>query len=202
MKLHANRWILCCLGACFFLCVHLIKAEETETKNPAPARNEQTSPGRHPPPPPIGERKHPFATQFNVRARVHALLEQLRKNEPEEYERLLKLRSENRQEYLKELWEKMPEQKNEQRKKISEIDRHCWELGDKFNKASSEEEKNAAKKELSALLEQSLELVIQDTRERLERIQKILDNLNENREKILQQRLDDFLTGKNSASQK
>jgi len=201
MKLHANHWLFACLSTCFFLCVHRIQAEENEMAQPEPARDEQMPPEQPPPPPPPGERNHPFAPQPNVRARVHALLEQLRKNEPGEYERLLRLRSENRQEYMKELWEKMPERKNDQRKKITEIDRCCRKLGDKFNKATSEEEKNAAKTELSTLLEQSLELVIQDTRERLEHVQKILDNLNENREKIIQQRLNDFLTGKKPASQ-
>ena len=185
MKRTIPTWFFCML-AVFPLCLNsALHAEEKSI----PATATETAPGQPPPKPPFGQ-------PFNVRGRIHALLENLQQNEPEEYQRLMKLRNENREEYLKELWEKMPERKNDKRRKIAEIDRKCWELGEKFQKAATEQEKESIKAELSGLLEQSMDLVVQDTKERLERVQKILDNLNGNREKIIQERRDQFLSGK------
>lgn len=198
MKYAIPHWLFCLL-ATFSLCVNdTLRAEE---KN-IPATAPETEPGKPPmPPPPPGEHKLPFGQQFNVRGRIHALLENLQQNDPEEYQRLMKLRNENREKYLKELWGKLPEREreNDNRKKIAEIDRKCWELGVKHQKAATEQEKNDIKAELSVLLDQSMDLVMQDTRERLERIQKILDNLNNNRGKIIQERLEQFLSGKPAA---
>ncbi len=197
MKHAIHRKIFCML-AVFSLCVNgSLRAEENKIPEGAP----ETELGQAPPmpPPPPGEHTPPpFGQQFNVRGRIHALLENLQKNEPEEYQRLMKLRTENGEEYLKALWEKMPERENDNRRKLIETDRKCRELGEKFQKAQNEQEKAAIKEELSALLDQSMDLVVQDTKERLERVQKILDNLNENREKIIQQRMEQFLSGKSA----
>jgi len=196
MKYAIPNWFFCML-AMFSLCVNnTLRAEEKSIPATAPG----SELGKPPMPPPApGERKLPFGQQFNVRGRIHTLLENLQKKEPEEYQRLMKLRNENREEYLKELWKKMPERENDNRKKIAEIDRKCWMLGEKFQKAATDQEKNDIKAELSVLLDQSMDLVMQDTRERLERIQKILDNLNNNRGKIIQERLEQFLSGKPAA---
>lgn len=196
---HAIHLRIFCMLAVFALCMNgFLRAEEKTVTGGAP----ETELGQVPPmpPPPPGEHTSPpFGQQFNVRGRIHALLENLQKNEPEEYQRLMQLRTENREEYLKELWKKMPERENDNRKKITDIDRKCRELGEKFQNAATKQEKDAIKAELSALLDQSMDLVVQDTKERLERVQKILDNLNNNRGKIIQQRLEQFLSGKPAA---
>lgn len=145
-------------------------------------------------PPPAGHRV-PLGQQFNVRDRIKTMLEDLRENEPEEYQRLMKLREENREKYLQELRQRMPEREDGRGRKITETDRQCWKLGEKFRQATSEQEKESIKAELSALLEQSMQLVIQDSKERLERIQAMLDHLNNNREKIIEQRFEQFLSG-------
>lgn len=195
MKYTIHHWILCMLAA-FSLCADYSLGAE---KKNIPATTPETEFGQPPmPPPPPGEHKLPFGQQFNVRGRIHDMLENLKQNKPPEYQRLMKLRSENREEYLKELWKMMPERENDNRGKIAEIDRKCWELGEKFQKAATEQEKEAIKAELSPLLDQSMDLVVQDTKERLERVRKILDNLNNNRGKIIQQRLEQFLSGKPS----
>lgn len=185
MKHTISTWFSCML-AVFSLCLNnaLYAGEKS-----IPATTSEMASGQPPPKPPFGQ-------PFNVRGRIHALLENLRNNEPEEYQRLMKLRAENREEYLKELWKKMPERENDNRRKIADIDRKCWSLGEKFQQAATDQEKDAIKAELSGLLEQSMDLVVQDTKERLERVQKLLDNLNTNREKIMQERLDQFLSGK------
>lgn len=178
---HKLHYTLTCTLLMFSLCLNNLMANENK-------------PGQAPPPPPR-EHRIPLGQQFDVRARITALLENLRQNDPEEYQRLIKLRAENREKYLQELWEKLPERENDNREKIAETDRQCRELGKKFQQAGNEEEKEAIKAQLSTLLEQSMELVINDTKERLERVQGMLDHLNTNREKIMQQRLEQFLSG-------
>ncbi len=186
---HTFYHCIFCILAALTLCLNsTLGAEEKNIPTTAP----KTELGQPPP----GERILPFGQQFNVRTRIHEMLENLQKNEPEEYQRLMKLRNDNREEYFKELWKKMPERENDNRKKIAEIDRQCWELGKKYQKAATEQEKAAIKAELAPLLDQSMDLVTQDTKERLERVRKVLDNLNNNRDKIIQQRLEQFLSGK------
>jgi hypothetical protein len=183
---HSSHHFLFAMLAVVSLCMNNIMASENKDRQP-------------PPPPPPMEHKAPLGQQFNVRGRINALLENLRQNEPEEYQRLIKLRSQNREEYLKELWKKMPERENDNRQKIAETDRQCRKLGEKFQQAKTEQEKTDIKAELAALLEQSMELVLQDTKERLERVQAMLDHLNNNRERIIQQRLEQFLSGQTPA---
>ncbi|MDD3695705.1 MAG: hypothetical protein PHG44_07035 [Lentisphaeria bacterium] len=164
-------------------------AGRREDKRETGARGRRAGAGR----PSLGQ-------QYNLRNRVRLLMEYLQANEPEEFERLQKLKAEDREKYFHELWKKMPERENKKRDEVSRIEKQCHELAEKYRLAP-EAEKAAIELELGKMLERSMQLVIEDTEERLRGVQSALEHLNANKDKIILERLQKFL-GKEETSEK
>lgn len=141
-----------------------------------------------------GHRQKGNSEQNNIRLRLHEFLEQVKEKDPKEYERLVNLRKTNRQEYFREIRKKMPAGPNEKRRKMAEIDAETRQLAEKYKKTEDEKEKENIKKELESKLEQSMNLLIEDTKERLERIQDFLNGFTENYVEIKAERLSDLIS--------
>jgi len=141
------------------------------------------------------ERALHFKGSFSERleARFKMIMEYLKKNNPNEYERLMKLRDTDREKFAKEVWQHSPEY-SETREKIAALDNQCWELAKHYKDAITEAEKTDLKSQLRPLIDQSMELVIKDTQERLEKLQKQLDEMEKDQAKVKEKRLEYFLT--------
>ncbi len=141
------------------------------------------------------ERNLHFKGSFSERleARFNMIMEFLKKNNPAEYERLMKLREKDREQFTKEIWQHSPEY-SETRKKIAVLDNQCWELAEQYKNAITEAEKAKLKAQLQPLIDQTMELVITDTQERLEKLQKQLLEMEKDQAKVKEKRLEYFLT--------
>ncbi|NMA42031.1 MAG: hypothetical protein GX946_01470 [Oligosphaeraceae bacterium] len=161
----------------------------TDMRGRRERRNQERSPER---PARRTSERNSSGYQHSMRSRVRQLMEDLQANDPKEYERLQKLKRQDRELYFQELWKKMPERENKKRDEINRIEKQCHELAERHRQAP-ESEKKSIKKELNTKLERSMQLVIEDTEERLRSVESALEHLNANREKIINERLQKFL---------
>ena len=120
--------------------------------------------------------------------------ERLQKEKPEEVERLEKLKRTNREEYFRELRKLFPQQVRVPNQTMK-LDQQCWELGRQYKIARTEEEKKAIRKELEEMVEKSFEAMVQEAKDRLEALEKQLQDMEKNKEKINKQRMEMFLRG-------
>ncbi len=120
--------------------------------------------------------------------------ERLQKEKPEEVARLEKLKRTNREEYFRELRKLFPQQVRVPNKTMK-LDQQCWELGRQYKIARTEEEKKAIRKELEELVEKSFEAMVQEAKDRLEALEKQLQDMEKNKEKINKQRMEMFMRG-------
>ncbi len=120
--------------------------------------------------------------------------ERLQKEKPEEVERLEKLKRTNREEYFRELRKLFPQQVRVPNQTMK-LDQQCWELGRQYKIARTEEERKAIRKELEEMVEKSFEAMVQEAKDRLEALEKQLQDMEKNKEKINKQRMEMFLRG-------
>ncbi|MBO7092084.1 MAG: hypothetical protein J6W23_09885 [Victivallales bacterium] len=120
--------------------------------------------------------------------------ERLQKEKPEEVARLEKLKRTNREEYFRELRKLFPQQVRVPNQTMK-LDQQCWELGRQYKIARTEEERKAIRKELEEMVEKSFEAMVQESKDRLEMLEKKLQDMEQNKEKINKQRLEMFMRG-------
>lgn len=120
--------------------------------------------------------------------------EKFQKEKPEEAARLENLKRTNREEYFRELRKLFP-MKVRVPNMTMKLDQKCWELGRQYKIARTEEERKAIRKELEEMVEKSFEAMVQESRDRLEALQKKLQDMEMNKEKINKQRLEMFMRG-------
>ena len=120
--------------------------------------------------------------------------EKFQKEKPEEAARLEKLKRTNREEYFRELRKLFPMQVRVPNMTMK-LDQQCWELGRQYKIARTEEERKAIRKELEEMVEKSFEAMVQESKDRLEALQKKLEDMEKNKEEINKKRLEMFLNG-------
>ena len=135
-----------------------------------------------------GPQKHHRGEEFRK------VWERLQKEKPEEVARLEKLKSTNREEYFRELRKLFPQQVRVPNQTMK-LDQQCWELGRQYKIARTEEERQAIRKELEEMVEKSFEALVQEAKDRLETLEKKLQDMEKNKEKINKQRLELFMRG-------
>ncbi|MBR4899632.1 MAG: hypothetical protein IKZ46_01710 [Victivallales bacterium] len=135
-----------------------------------------------------GPQKHHRGEEFRK------VWERLQKEKPEEVARLEKLKSTNREEYFRELRKLFPQQVRVPNQTMK-LDQQCWELGRQYKIARTEEERQAIRKELEEMVEKSFEAMVQEAKDRLETLEKKLQDMEKNKEKINKQRLEMFMRG-------
>ena len=144
-----------------------------------------------PPPHPAGPPPHGKGDRMPPPVRHY--FSQLKKENPAEYERLLKLRMEDRDQFMKEMAKRLPRQHNPAEEKFRELDRQCWELARQLNADPPPENADELQERLNALVAESVDSMIQQTQERLEEIQARLTQMKHLRDRIVQQRLNFYL---------
>lgn len=144
-----------------------------------------------PPPHPAGPPRHGKGDRMPPPVRHY--FSQLKKEDPAEYERLLKLRMEDRDQFMKEMAKRLPRQHNPAEEKFRELDRQCWELARQLNADPPPENADELQAQLNVLVAESVDSMIQQTQERLEEIQTRLTQMKHLRDRIVQQRLNFYL---------
>ena len=122
----------------------------------------------------MGQMKHHRGEEFR------RVWERLQKEKPEEIARLEKLKRTNREEYFRELRKLFPQQIRVPNQTMK-LDQQCWELGRQYKIARTEEERQAIRKELEEMVEETLE--------------KKLKDMEANKEEINKRRLEMFMRG-------
>ena len=161
--------------------------------------------GVMPPPPPQqngrpggmgpgGMNGGPMMRGAHRREEFRKVWERLQKENPEEAARLEKLKQTNREEYYRELRKLFPPQVRVPSMTMK-LDQQCWELGRQYKNARTEEERKAIRKELEELVEKSFEAMVQESKDRLEMLQKQLQEMEEKKDEINKKRLEMFLRG-------
>ena len=144
-----------------------------------------------PPPHPDGPRRHGKGDRMPPQVRHY--FTQLEKENPAEYERLLKLRMEDRDQFMREMAKRLPRQHTPAEEKFRELDRQCWELARQLNADPPPENADELQAQLNALVAESVDSMIQQTQERLEEIQTRLTQMKHLRDRIVRQRLNFYL---------
>ena len=162
-------------------------------EEPALSPEISAAPEMPPPPPPMppGPRRHGKGDRMPPPVRHY--FTQLKKENPAEYERLLKLRMENRDQFMKEMADRLPHKQNPTEEKFRELDQKCWELARQLNADPPPENADELRAQLNTLVAESVDSMIQQTQERLEEIQARLTQMEHLRDRIVQQRMDFYL---------
>ncbi|NLZ64217.1 MAG: hypothetical protein GX902_10460 [Lentisphaerae bacterium] len=189
------------LYTCFSLSLCLNAQEQPkppEPENDAPVVEDLAIPQRGPAAKP--EYRHERRTRLRgmtysdrLEERFHMIMKYLEKNNPSEYERLMKIRNSDREKFAKEIWQHSPEH-NETRQKIAELDKQCWDLAEQYKLTGTDSDKDKIKAKLQSLIDESTQLVIKDTQERLEKLQSQLQEMEKDQDKVKERRLEFFLT--------
>jgi len=125
---------------------------------------------------------------------VVKMLEKLRAEDPQEYERLEQLRKSDVEKFFREVRSRLPRREGFS-SKISPIEQRCQELSRSYLAAKDDAEKARIAAELRKALKESFDLVISDAQARIERLQKQVGDLQAKEEQILAERLQMFLSG-------
>lgn len=146
-----------------------------------------------PPPPPHAPRHFERPRGDRMPPPVRHYFTQLKKENPAEYERLLKLRLENRDQFMKEMAKRFPRQHDPAEERFRELDRQCRELAQQLAADPEPENAEELREKLAAMVAESVDSMIEQTEQRLEEIQARLAQMKHLRDRIVQQRLDFYL---------
>lgn len=146
-----------------------------------------------PPPPPHAPRHFERPRGDRMPPPVRHYFTQLKKENPAEYERLLKLRLENRDQFMKEMAKRFPRQHDPAEERFRELDRQCRELTQQLAADPEPENAEELREKLAAMVAESVDSMIEQTEQRLEEIQARLAQMKHLRDRIVQQRLDFYL---------
>ncbi|MBO4618562.1 MAG: hypothetical protein J5654_00475 [Victivallales bacterium] len=144
-----------------------------------------------PPPHPAGPPHHGKGDRMPPPVRYY--FTQLKQENPAEYERLLKLRMEDREQFMKEMTQRFPRQHDPAEEKFRELDQKCWELARQLQTDPPPENADELRNQLNELVAESVDSMIQQTQQRLEEIQARLKQMEHLRDRIVQQRLDFYM---------
>lgn len=141
-----------------------------------------------------GRPRHRPGERWGRGAEVQELMAKLKKEQPEEFERLEALSKSDRVAYYAEIGKMLPE-RSMRNSKLGALEQQCRDLGIQYREAQDEKEKARLKAELEAAVKESFDLMLADSKRRLEALQERLDSLEAKEGEILAQRLDFFLNG-------
>ncbi len=119
--------------------------------------------------------------------------EHLKQENPDEFKRLMELRVTNQEEFLKEIKKAIPPRDHEMRRRRFDLDRKCFQLSVQLREATDEAEKKRLSAELDAAIDESLALVLKQAEAQMVELQKFIDQLKNDREKLRQERRKFFL---------
>ena len=179
--------ILCLLGV---FC-GMLSAQETPATVPAqviPLEQKQDAPP--PPPPGVRERGH-FGDEMFPEARP--FFEKLKKENPKEFKRLMKLRQEDRKQFMREISRMIPRPPQEHDQKFFALDKECWNLAKELRACTDETRQAELKAQLEAKISEHTDLLVERTQRRLEETAKRLQVIQKNRDKILKQQMEFYL---------
>ncbi len=134
------------------------------------------------------------------------IMSKLKKENPQEYERLENLRKTDIRAFVNEIRKYMPAPNGNMRR-MGQLDRECFELARSIQECKDPAEKTKLEEQLRAKIKEAFDFMLQDYDERLQRMTKQLESLKENEETILEERFKmltdtDFLREKNKWHEK
>ncbi len=152
-----------------------------------------------PPPPPPPSCAVPGDTPLpggRVPQHIRRYFERLRQENPAEFKRLMELRVNNQEEFLKEIKKAIPASDYEQKHRRFEADRKCFQLAARLREATDEAKKKRLSAELDAAIDESLALALGQAEAQAAEIQKFIEQLKNERERLHQDRRKFFLEAK------
>jgi hypothetical protein len=166
--------------------------------------------GQEPPPPPepapppqrAARRAGPNRDGAFMENAVKPMMERLRQENPDEFERLQELHQTDRQQFFTELREMLKQRqagKTGRSRAPSAEEVHCQELAKLYHQTQDQAEKERIRTELESAVQEAFEVRLENSRERLERLEKQIETfkkhiekLEQNREKIVETRIDEL----------
>lgn len=124
---------------------------------------------------------------------VRQYFQKLQKENPTEYQRLLKLRVENRDQFFQEMAKIFPNRSRDLHFKLLGIEKQCWAIARQLRTTPPPANAEELKKQLQTLTAASIDTIVENTQDRLKELQKRLELIQQKREEILVQRLNFFL---------
>ncbi len=118
---------------------------------------------------------------------VLMIMSKLKKEKPEEYERLENMRKTDLRAFVNEIRKYMPAPNGNMRR-MGQLDRECFELSRSICECKDAAEKAKLEEQLRAKIKEAFDFMLQDYAERLQRMTKQLEALKENEEAILDER--------------
>ncbi|MBO7741650.1 MAG: hypothetical protein J6S21_03770 [Victivallales bacterium] len=122
---------------------------------------------------------------------VRRFFDKLQKENPAEYNRLQKLRREDRRAFMNEL-AKLRVFENDMNDSLHTIEKKCWELAAAIRNEKDPAAQSKLREDLRKTLEESCDAMVKHTRNRIEMMEKRLQYIEQNREQILDQRMKFF----------
>ena len=196
------------LALLLFFSTALIAQEATSAQPEQQVQETNVTPPPPPPPPPPphmqpdGDGKAPHRHQprlenpltpgWHSAREMRDFFQKLQKDNPNEYNRLMKMRIEDREKFLREVFHAMPRPMRESEQRIEELDKQCWALGKKLQTTSDEAEKAAIKEEISKAAAETLDLLIAQTEQNINEMNERLKSFRENHDKILEKKINFF----------
>ena len=119
------------------------------------------------------------------------IMQDLKKNKPEEYTRLTELRKTDTQAFFTEIKKYLPKPKNNMQT-MFRMENECRNLAIAIAGCSDEEVKAKLEKILKDKIKESFDFMIADSTERIEKMRKQLDALKANEDAILEERFKHF----------
>jgi len=198
---------------CVAMALHLCGAETgTATAASAVAEESAARPPMPPPPPPDGGEqdggggprgdggenhgRRPPRQGEMLPHFVRRYFERLAQENPQEFQRLMQLRMTNQEEFLKEVRKSIPAPEHEQQRRQFQVERECFQLAAQLREAKDDAEKERLSKELDARAQESLDLVLQRAEAQLTEMQKYIERLRNDRERLLKARREFYLKAK------
>ena len=180
MKKHSIRFLLT-------VCV-LIASAIASAQNAPPPDHGGKMPPPHVPKPPMDS----FAN-WGRGNDIIVVMEQLKKSNPEEYNRLSELRKTDKQAFFTEIKKRLPSPKNSMRK-MFKLETECRNIALTIAECKDEELKKKLEQMLKDKLKESFDFMIEDSTERIEKMRRQLEALKANEDAILEERLKQFLS--------
>lgn len=164
--------------------------------NPPAAAN-ATTPAPPPPPPqqaPQFKEYHPMPPRppHHLQMEIRQFFQKLRTENPQEYQRLMKLKREDRKQFMREIRKHFPNPNEEYHKKLQAIEQECWRISKELRQTTDPARKAQLLQELKDKITESYQMVVAHTSQRLQEMQKHLDDIRKNKDAIQKQRLDFF----------
>ncbi|MBQ7650629.1 MAG: hypothetical protein IJS15_06695 [Victivallales bacterium] len=122
---------------------------------------------------------------------IMVIMQELKKDNPEEYARLTELRKTDTQAFFTEIRKRLPKPKNNMRT-MFRMETECRNLALTIAECTDAEVKAKLEKMLKDKLKESFDFMIADSTERIEKMRKQLDALKANEESILEERFKHF----------